>query len=103
MKKQEMIDRMFDGLIEELKKYLPEIGRHLAIDSKKIETYARGKKNPDESSDPEADWGRKTYKGKRTDGSIWEKIVSWKIEGHFPYFFHGLGRCLHRKRKQVTF
>jgi hypothetical protein len=83
MKKQEMIDRMFDGLIEELKKYLPEIGRHLAIDSKKIETYARGKKNPDESSDPEADWGRKTYKGKRQDGSIWEKIVSW-----FGYKLH---------------
>ena len=36
MKKQNMIDRMFDNVIEELKKYLPELGCHLAIDSKKI-------------------------------------------------------------------
>lgn len=83
MKKQEMIDRMFDMLIEELKKYLPELGRHLAIDSKKIDSYARGKKNPKDSSDPEADWGCKTYKGKRQNGSIWEKIVSW-----FGYKLH---------------
>lgn len=81
--KQEMIDRMFDGLIEELKQYLPELGKHLAIDSKKIESYARGKKNPKDSSDPEAEWGYKTYKGKRSDGSIWEKIASW-----FGYKLH---------------
>lgn len=83
MDKQEMVDRMFDGLIEELKKYLPELGRHLAIDSKKIESYARGKKNSKDSSDPEAEWGYKTYKDKRSDGSIWEKIVSW-----FGYKLH---------------
>lgn len=83
MKKQNMIDRMFDNVIEELKKYLPELGCHLAIDSKKIESYARGKKNPDESSDPEADWGYKKYKGKRAAGSIWEKISSW-----FGYKLH---------------
>ena len=65
---------MFDDLIEELKEYLPELRRHLAIDSKKIENYARGKKDPEESSDPEADWGYKTYKGKRAKGGIWEKI-----------------------------
>lgn len=83
MKKQEEIDRMFEGLIEELKEYLPDFGRHVAIDSKKIESYARGKKNAEESSDPEADWGYKTYKGKRADGSIWEKISSW-----FGYKLH---------------
>ncbi|MFN3481188.1 MAG: transposase, partial [Thermodesulfovibrionales bacterium] len=83
MGKQGMIEEMFDGLIEELKKYLPELGRHLAIDSKKIESYARGRKDPAESSDPEADWGYKTYKGKRADGSIWEKISSW-----FGYKLH---------------
>ena len=83
MGKQEMIDRMFDGLIEELKEYLPELGKHLAIDSKKIESYARGRKNPEDSSDPDAEWGYKTYKGKRADGSIWEKISSW-----FGYKLH---------------
>jgi Transposase DDE domain len=83
MKKQEGIDAMFDGLIEELKEYLPGLGRHLAIDSKKIESYARGKKDTEGSTDPGADWGHKTYKGKRADGSIWEKITSW-----FGYKLH---------------
>ena len=83
IRKQEMIDRIFDGLIEELKKYLSDFGEHLAIDGKKIESYARGKKNPQDSSDPEADWGYKTYRGKRADGSIWEKITSW-----FGYKLH---------------
>lgn len=83
MREQKEVEAMFDGLIEELKKYLPDFGSHLAVDSKKIESYARGKKNPEESSDPEADWGYKTYRGKRSDGSIWEKIVSW-----FGYKLH---------------
>lgn len=83
MKKQQGIDRMFDELIGELKKFLPELGKHVAIDSKKIESYAKGKRNPEDSSDPEAEWGYKTYKGKRADGSIWEKISSW-----FGYKLH---------------
>ncbi len=83
MNNQEEIDRMFDDLIKELKKYLPELGRHLAIDSKAIESYAKGTKDSKESADRQADWGKKTYKGKRKDGSIWEKIVSW-----FGYKLH---------------
>jgi hypothetical protein len=83
MKRREDTDRMFDELIQQLKEYLPGLGLHLAIDSKKIESYARGKKETQDSSDPEADWGHKTYKGKRADGSIWEKISSW-----FGYKLH---------------
>lgn len=83
IRNQEIIDRMLDGLIEELKKHLPDFGRHLAIDSKKIDSYARGRKNPGDSSDPDADWGYKTYRGKRADGSLWEKITSW-----FGYKLH---------------
>jgi hypothetical protein len=83
MKKQKEIDAMFDGLIQELKEYLPGFGRHLAIDSKKVESYARGKRDTEGSADPEADWGHKTYKGERADGSIWEKITSW-----FGYKLH---------------
>lgn len=83
MNNQKEIDRMLDELIGEIKKYLPELGRHLAIDSKAIESYAKGTKDSKESSDRQADWGKKTYKGKRKDGSIWEKIVLW-----FGYKLH---------------
>jgi hypothetical protein len=83
MKKQYLLDEMFEGLIEELKNYLPDLGRHLAIDSKAIKSYAKGKKDSQESSDPQADWGKKTYKGKREDGSLWEKVTSW-----FGYKLH---------------
>ncbi len=70
-------------LIDELGKCLPDLGRHVAIDSKKIESHAGAKKDSQESSDPDADWGRKSYKGKRADGSLWEKITSW-----FGYKLH---------------
>lgn len=83
LKRQEEIGGMFDRLIEGLKIYLPDFGHHLAIDSKKIETYGKGKRDPLESSDPEADWGYKRYTGKRGDGSLWEKIGSW-----FGYKLH---------------
>jgi len=44
--------------VDELKKYLPDFGKHLAMDSTKIERYVRGKKDARESSDPETDWGQ---------------------------------------------
>ena len=33
--------------------------------------------------DTDADWGKKTYKGTRKDGSTWEKVVKW-----FGYKLH---------------
>jgi hypothetical protein len=83
IQRQDKIDGIFDKVIEEIKKELPEFGRHLAIDSKRVDTYAKGKKNSEESSDSEAGWGNKTYKGKREDGSLWQKVVSW-----FGYKLH---------------
>lgn len=83
MRRQGEIEGMFDRLIEELRRHLPDLGHHLAIDSKKIESYAKGRRDGSESSDPDADWGCKKYTGKRDDGSIWEKISSW-----FGYKIH---------------
>jgi len=80
---QEEIDEMFHSLIEELKESLPDLGEHLAVDGKAIESYAKGKKNPEESRDPDADWGVKRYRGKRADGSSWEKVKKW-----FGYNLH---------------
>ena len=49
----------------------------MAIDSKALSTWAKSKKDPDKRSDPDADWGKKTYRGTREDGTTWEKIKSW--------------------------
>ncbi|MBI4874192.1 MAG: transposase, partial [Acidobacteria bacterium] len=32
---------------------------------------------PDRRRDHDADWGVKTYRGKRADGTAWEKVVKW--------------------------
>ena len=67
---QEACLRATHRQIKELKKLLPDIGEHLAIDSKPlIESFRGGKKDTKESSDSEADWGVKTYRGEREDGS----------------------------------
>ena len=49
----------------------------LAIDSEVIETWAKGKRDPSESSDSDADWGQKTYRGKKKDGGAWKKVKKW--------------------------
>lgn len=76
-KHQGAIDEMFDALVERLRKLLPDFGRHLAIDSKALSTWAKSRKDPHKRSDPDADWGVKSYRGVREDGSPWEKIKSW--------------------------
>jgi len=77
------IDELFDALISELRELLPDLGQHLAVDSKQIETYARGRKEPAESGDPDADWGKKVKRGQRADGTLWEKVTKW-----FGYKLH---------------
>lgn len=76
-RRQEALDRMFAALVERLRRELPGFGRHLAIDSKAIPSHSQGRKNPEESSDADAAWGVKSYRGLRENGSAWEKIKSW--------------------------
>jgi hypothetical protein len=76
-RRQEALERMFAALVEWLRRELPGFGRHLAIDSKAIPSHSQGRKNPEESSDADAAWGVKSYRGLREDGSAWEKIKSW--------------------------
>lgn len=83
LREAERIEEIFDSLVGELKRLLPDLGQHLAVDSKAIETYARRRKDPAASSDPEADWGRKTKRGKRADGTMWEQVTKW-----FGYKLH---------------
>jgi len=89
LKHEELIEQMFDDLVEELRKLLPGFGETLAIDGKAIPTHARARKKdektkePDGRRDTDADWGKKTYKEKRKDGTVWEKVKSW-----FGYKLH---------------
>jgi hypothetical protein len=68
---------------------LPDLGEKLALDSKAIRSAGKPVKDEDKSKesdgrrDCDADWGKKTYKGTRKDGTTWEKVVKW-----FGYKLH---------------
>ena len=83
LRHSELVQRIFDRLVEEVTKELPDFGEYVAADSKAIWTYARGRRKPEESADPEADWGCKTYREEKEDGSVYERIKSW-----FGYKIH---------------
>ncbi len=88
LKHPEYIDDIFKTLVEELQKNLPGFGNTLAIDGKAVQTHAKAQKKkktlcPDGRRDIDADFGVKTYRGVREDGTLWEKIKSW-----FGYRIH---------------
>lgn len=82
---RERIDAMFDELVETLRELLPDFGERFAIDSKAIESHGRPTNSEDEDGrrDTDADWGAKTYRGRREDGTEWEKTKRW-----FGYKLH---------------
>jgi len=82
---QSEIDAMLDTLVETLKGLLPELGFSVAVDSKGVSSAGRPTKESREDGrrDRDADWGKKTYRGQREDGSLWEKVVKW-----FGYKIH---------------
>lgn len=86
MQHEELIDQMFDQLVQQLKDILSDFGKHLAMDSKAISSFAQGRnhnKNPDGRRDLDADYGIKEYTGINKKGSPWEKVVKW-----FGYKLH---------------
>jgi hypothetical protein len=87
MAHQELIDGIFDRLVDSLGELLPEFGRHLGADSKPIWSHARrrGQGERDGRRELDADWGMKTYRGERADGTLWEKVMKW-----FGYKLHVL-------------
>ena len=75
---QEQIDGIFDELLERLRRHLSDLGTHLAVDSKGICSYGRPTdKGRDGRREGDADWGVKTYRGQREDGSLWERVKRW--------------------------
>jgi hypothetical protein len=87
MDHQPLIVRMFHKLVDALKQKLPRLGQKLAVDSKAIRSYGRPVSDRDQEADGrrdmDADWGAKTYKGKRKDGTTWQKVKRW-----FGYKLH---------------
>lgn len=91
MQHQQALDQMLHTLIDKLAQVLPDLGRRLAVDSKAIDTHAKPARTggdadpgkPDRRRDRDADWGVKTYKGKKKDGTAWEKTKRW-----FGYKLH---------------
>jgi len=84
----QVLDR-FHRLVAALAQVLPDLGQKLAVDSKAIASAGKPVKDeakradPDGRRDLDADWGVKTYQGKRADGTTWEKVVKW-----FGYKLH---------------
>ncbi len=86
MEQEILIDGLFDDLVQQLKTILPDFGKHLAVDSKAVDSFATGKntnENPGGRRDHDADYGIKSYSGVHKDGKPWEKIVKW-----FGYKIH---------------
>lgn len=91
--REELVRAMFHQLVEELREVFPDLGRTQAIDGKalpsfaakqskeKLEEKAEGKASgelePDRRREDDADFGMKTYRGTRQDGSTWEQVKSW--------------------------
>jgi hypothetical protein len=88
VEQRDRLEQMFHELVEQLGRELPELGRRLAVDAKGIRSAGRPvkdehKQEPDGRRDLDADWGTKTYKGSRADGTAWERVVRW-----FGYKLH---------------
>ena len=84
MKQVDLVEAMFDRLVEEIAEALPDYGEHLAIDGKALASYASGKgeqaeeeREPDGRRDGDAEWGVHAHRGTREDGTQWEKIKRW--------------------------
>ena len=85
MRNRGLIQQMFDELVEELQKLIPDFGQHLAFDGKQLESYSTGRRRRDTNaaSDADADWGKKQYHGVDQQGKPWSTIKSW-----FGYQLH---------------
>ena len=83
------IRAMFHDLVEKLRVVLADLGRYLALDGKALPSFAHARKTddatartrkdgqPDRRADSDADWGVKTKRGVKEDGTAWEKVTRW--------------------------
>ena len=68
MDQETLIEAMFDQLVKQICGVLPDFGKHLAMDSKALCSFAK-RKNKNEARDgrrnTDADYGKKAYRGRR--------------------------------------
>jgi hypothetical protein len=77
------IEQMEALAVERLREHLPGLGEQLGTDTTSLRTWARGRSDPNESADPEADWGRKTRRWKDAKGEKHEEVTKWfGYKGH---------------------
>jgi hypothetical protein len=82
----EEIEAMFDGLIEQLRKELPDLGQVLALDGKALRSVARRApkaQGRDGRRDLDADTGAKSYWVEQENGNRWKQVKYW-----FGYKLH---------------
>ena len=77
------VEAVAHELVEKAREYLPDLGKHLAVDSTAIRTWARGRRDASRSSDPEARWGYKIRRWMGKDGREHEDVRKW-----FGYKMH---------------
>ncbi len=63
---EKLLEEIFEGLVEKLRKLLPGFGLKLAVDSTDIEAYSNGYRT--HKSDPDARWGAKGSKHNHSGG-----------------------------------
>lgn len=66
VKHEKLVEEIFEGLIEKLRKLLPGFGLKLVVDSTDIEAYSNGHRT--HKSDPDAQWGAKGSKDNHSGG-----------------------------------
>jgi len=85
VREEALLEEMFEQLVERVRELLPGFGSQLAFDGKALPSYSTGKKSREDgqTSDPDADWGVKSYRGVGKNGKPWEKVKRW-----FGYQLH---------------
>ena len=79
MRQRSLIDAMFAELVRTLTMLLPDLGQELAFDGKAVPSFSTGRKDREsgKTSDPDAVWGTKSYRGVDGNGKAWEKLTHW--------------------------
>lgn len=75
----EEIREICERMVEWLQKELPDYGKYLATDAKALWSYGRPtkKREHDGRREKDANWGVKTYEGKREDGTPYREVKKW--------------------------